>query len=312
VSSLLPFDVQTSAPPWLIWSWAIASLLLASALGFAAGAKYANRSADRGFHKALRAISSLYTLALESLDKAQHLSSLLENYPGAALTADQVDRLDSKRGSLMETVSRMVSKQREGMAKQLEAKLKPKPLPIPLEWERKSVDPTTGFPDRSMFDTNLHAMLKAGSQTDLASGLLLVKIDRRNGLKSRFGIRGAEEFDKGVACVISKALREQDLACRLSEDTFGILFPSVDGETGHKLAQAVRNAVRFHTFRSNGIGPEVLVTASFGYTTCGPADHPESALSRAGEAMARSAQRGRNQLHLAEGASVVHCAVASS
>ena len=38
-------------------------------LGFLAGATYANRSADRGFRKSLRAISSLYALALDSLDK---------------------------------------------------------------------------------------------------------------------------------------------------------------------------------------------------------------------------------------------------
>jgi diguanylate cyclase (GGDEF)-like protein len=310
LSSLLPFDLETSASPTLMWAWAIASLLLASALGFAAGTAYANRSADRGFRKALKAISSLYALALDSLDKAQHLSSLLENYPGASLSAEQVDRLDSKRGSLVETVSRLVTKQREGTAKQLEAKLKPKPQPVPLDWERTSLDTATGLPDRSMFDVNLYAMLQAGSQVNLSSGLLLIKIDRREGLKSRFGIRGTEEIDKGVAHVIRRSLREQDLACRLTEDAFGVLFPSVDGEVGQKLAHAVRNAVRFHTFRMNGVGPEVLVTASFGYTTCTPSDHPETALSRASEALSRSSQRGRNQLHLAEGASVVHCAVA--
>jgi diguanylate cyclase (GGDEF)-like protein len=312
LSSLLPFDLQTSASPTLLWAWAIASLLMASALGFAAGAAYANRSADRGFRKALRAISSLYALALDSLDKAQHLSSLLESYPGASLTAEEVDRLDSKRGSLVETVSRLITKQREGMAKQLEAKLKPKPQPIPIEWARTSLDAATGLPNRSMFDVNLHAMLQAGSQTELSSGLLLVKIDRREQFKSRFGIRGAEEIDKGVAHVISRSLREQDLVCRLTDDVFGVLFPSVDGEVGQKLAHVVRNAVRFHTFRLNDVGPEVLVTASFGYTTCAPADHPETALARASEALARSTQRGRNQLHLAEGASVVHCAAASA
>ena len=312
MSSLIPIDLPTSTSPTLVWVWAIVSLVMASALGFAAGSAYANRSADRGFRKALKAISSLYALALDSLDKAQHLSSLLENYPGASLSAEQVDRLDSKRGSLAETVGRLISKQRDGMAKQLEAKLKPKPQPIPLEWERTSLDPATSLPDRSMFDANLHAMLQAGSQTDLSSGLLLVKVDRREQLKSRFGIRGTEEIDKGLAHVIVRALREQDLVCRLTEDTFGILFPSVDGEAGQKLAQAVRNAVRFHTFRLNGVGPEVLVTASFGYTTSAPSDHPETALSRASEALARSAQRGRNQLHLAEGASVVHCAAASA
>ncbi len=121
MSSLLPFELETHTSPTLFWAWGAATLLLATGLGFLAGATYANRSADRGFRKALEAISSLYALALDSLDKAQHLSSLLESFPGAALTAEEVDRLDSKRGSLVETVGRLIGKQREGMAKQLEA-----------------------------------------------------------------------------------------------------------------------------------------------------------------------------------------------
>jgi diguanylate cyclase (GGDEF)-like protein len=294
----------------LFWAWAVATLLLAAGLGFLAGTSYANRSTDRGFRKALRAISSLYALALDSLDKAQHLSSLLEHFPGAALTADEVDRLDSKRGSLMETVGRLITKQREGMAKQLDARLKPKPQPI--EWMRTSLDPATNAPDRSMFNMNLRSMLEAGTQTDLSSGLLLVTIDRREQLKARFGIKGADDFDKGVAAMIARAIREQDLVCRLTEDSFGVLFPSVDAEAGRRLAQAVRNSVRFHTFRLNDIGPEVLVTASFGYAACAPHDNPDTVLARAGDALARSIHRGRNQLHVAEGESVVHYAAAAT
>jgi diguanylate cyclase (GGDEF)-like protein len=113
-----------------------------------------------------------------------------------------------------------------------------------------------------------------------------------------------------VAAVIARAVREQDLVCRLTEDSFGILFPSVDGDAGQKLAQAVRNSIRFHTFRLHDIGPEVLVTASFGYTACTPKDRAETVLSQAGDALARSSHRGRNQLHLADGASVVHLATA--
>jgi diguanylate cyclase (GGDEF)-like protein len=310
VSSLLPFELETHTTPTLFWAWAVATLLLAAGLGFLAGTSYANRSADRGFRKALRAISSLYALALDSLDKAQHLSSLLEHFPGAALTADEVDRLDSKRGSLVETVGRLITKQREGMAKQLEARLKPKPQPI--EWKRTSLDPATNAPDRSMFNTNLRSMLEAGTQTDLSSGLLLVTIDRREQLKARFGIKGADDFDKGVAAVIARAIREQDLVCRLTEDSFGVLFPSVDAEAGRRLAQAVRNSVRFHTFRLNDIGPEVLVTASFGYAACAPRDNADTVLARAGDALARSIRRGRNQLHVAEGESVVHYAAAAT
>jgi diguanylate cyclase (GGDEF)-like protein len=296
----------------MVWAWAIATLLLASGLGFLAGASYANRSADRGFRKALRAISSLYALALDSLDKAQHLSSLLENYPGASLTAEQVDQIDSKRGSLVETVSRLITKQREAMAKQIEAKLKPKPQPVPITWQRTSFDPVTGLPDRPMFDVNLRLQLEAGAKTELTSGLLFITIDRREQLKSRFGIRGADDLDKAVASVIGRAIRKEDLVCRLAEDSFGVLFPSVEVEAGHKLAQNVRNSVRLHTFRLNDVGPEVLVTASFGYTTCEPKDDPKAALVRAGNALARSSRFGRNQLHFAEGDSLVHCALASA
>ena len=59
LSSLIPIDLPTSTSPTLVWVWAIVSLVMASALGFAAGSAYANRSADRGFRKALKAISSL-------------------------------------------------------------------------------------------------------------------------------------------------------------------------------------------------------------------------------------------------------------
>ncbi len=69
MSSLLPFNLDSQTSPAVLWGWAIGTLLLASALGFLAGATYANRSADRGFRKSLRAISSLYALALDSLDK---------------------------------------------------------------------------------------------------------------------------------------------------------------------------------------------------------------------------------------------------
>ena len=312
MSSLLPFNLDSQTSPAVLWAWAIGTLLLASALGFLAGATYANRSADRGFRKSLRAISSLYALALDSLDKAQHLSTLLESFPGAELSDEQVDQLDSKRGSLVETVSRLISKQRKTMATQIEAKLKPKPLPVPISWQRTSFDTVTGLPDRPMFDANLRLMLAEGAKTDLSSGLLLVTIDRREQLKSRFGIRGTDDVDKSIASVIGRAIRKQDLVCRLTDDSYGILFPTVDVEMGQKLAQVVRNSVRLHTFRLNDIGPEVLVTASFGYTTCEPKDDAKSALVRASDALARSTRFGRNQLHFVEGESVVHCTLASA
>ncbi len=42
--------------------------------------------------------------------------------------------------------------------------------------------------------------------------------------------------------------------------------------TGMKIAEKIRETVRNYHFRVDDNGPEVLVTASFGYANCGPGD----------------------------------------
>lgn len=306
---LLAINLETNAPPTLFWVWGAATLLLATALGFIAGATYAGRSAERKFRKAAQKLSTLYGLAVDSLDKSKQLIDLIEQFPQVELTAEQVDRLDSKRGSLLELLGRIVGKHRETVAKQVESHSKPKPKPqlFKIDWQRSSVDPATNLPDRTAFDANLRMMLQAGTKAGIESGLLLVRIDRMDQLRSRFGILGTDVFVKSMAAVISQAVREQDLVCRISLDSFSVLIPSVDADSGRKLSQAIRNSVRVHTFRMEDVGAEVLVTASFGYSMCPPQDDPELALSRVGDALAQSIRRGRNQLHVFDGVSVVHC-----
>lgn len=307
MTALLATAVEAQASHTLFWAWAAATLLLATGLGFVAGLLFGRRSADRGFRKAVKKLSTLYVLALDTLDKAHQVALLLEKFPQLTLTAEQVDGLDVKRNTLVETVSRMVGKQREILAKQVDARLKPKSESLTLEWQRTSIDPSTNLPDRAMFDANVRMMLEAGAKAKVSSGLLLIKIDRMDQLKSRFGLLGVDTFLKTMAAVLARAIRDQDLACRLSPDSFAVLLPSVDNEAGRKLSQAIRNSIRVHTFRMNDGGPEVLVTASFGFTTCAPNEDPGKAVTQAADALAQSIRSGRNQLHVVEGDALVHC-----
>ena len=308
--SILDFDLPTRVSSALFWAWIIASVMLALGLGFLAGVAYANRATDRGIRKASKTLTSLYALVLDSLENSRRIVALLENFPKVALTKEQVDQLDTKRGFLTDMMGRLIGTQRDALAKQVETQAKPKPKskPIKLTWQRGTFDAHTNLPDRTAFDVNLAQMLDAGSRAEVQSGLLQIRIDRIDQLKSRFGIAGSDAFVKDLAAVISQSVREQDLACRLAPDLFAILLPNVDAESGRKLSQAVRNAVRVHNFRTHDGGPEVLVTASFGFTPCPPHDSPEAALTRSGDALAQSARKGRNQLHAYEGEAVVHCA----
>jgi diguanylate cyclase (GGDEF)-like protein len=313
VFSTIGFDLPTGWSSAPFWIWAATTLILGSGLGFVAGVAYANRATDRGVRKAAKRLSSLYALVLDSLENSRKIVTLLEGFPKMALSPEQVDRLDSKRSSLFEVVGRIIGTQREAVEKQAESQPKapPKRKPFKMPWQRSTFDAQTNSPDRAAFDVNLPLMLQAGTRVEQSSGLLLVRIDRMDQLKSRFGLAGADAFIKSLAAVISQSIREQDLACRVAADSFAVLIPSVDAESGRKLSQAVRNAVRVHNFRMHDGGPEVLVTASFGFTACPPNDGAEAVLGRASDALAQSTRRGRNQLHVYEGDALVHCAAGS-
>jgi two-component system, cell cycle response regulator len=307
VSLLLSAINWEHTSPTVFWVWGAATLLLATGLGFLAGATYGSRAEDRGVRKAVKQVSSLYALAVESLEKAQRVAGLLEKFPQVTLTPEQVDRLESRRGSLLETIGRIIGTQRELFAKRIEKEPKAKPRPAHVEWDRPSTDAGTGLPDRAAFDANLRRLLDPEMGFENPGGLLLVKIDRIDHLRSRFGIQGADAFIKTMATVVARAVREADLVCRFGPDAFAVIFPSVDGDAGRKLSEAVRTLVRRHTFRASDGGPEVLVTASFGYTNCCPHDDPEQTVTRAEDALAHSARRGRNQLHACDGGAVVLC-----
>jgi diguanylate cyclase (GGDEF)-like protein len=304
----LDFELPARVSNALFWIWAGATLLFATGLGFLAGIAYANRSTDRALRKAAKTLSSLYALVLDSLENSRKIVTLLEGFPKVALTKEQVDQLDSRRGSLLDVVGRVIGSQRDALAKQAEAPQKPRsrPKPFKMAWQRSSLDSHTNLPDRADFDINFPVMLAATTKAEQQSGLLLVRIDRIDQLKSRFGIAGTDAFIKQLAVVISQSVREQDLVCRIGSDSFAVLVPSVDAEIGRKLSQAIRGAVRVHNFRVHEGGPEVLVTASFGFTACPPHDSAEAAFNRAGNALALSTRKGRNQLHAHEGESVVH------
>lgn len=303
--ALLAIETETSSVSATFWVWGGITILLATALGFFVGMLYANRHADRNLRKALTKLSSLYALVVDALDKAQRLTLLLEKFPGMELKPEDIENLERRRNSLAEAVGRLIDDQRDSMRKQLEVNANAKSR---LPWQRAPADPETNLPVRSVFDQNLRLMLEADQSSRRSSGLLLVKIDRMDQLKSRFGIQGEAVVAKEMASVIAKSLREQDLACRLGPDFFGALIPGVDSESTRKLATAIRNSVRLHTFRVQENGPEVMVTASFGCTLCAFEDNPESAVARAGEALVESSRRGRNQLHISEGKTLVHCA----
>ena len=311
---MLDFPLPLASDPLSLelYAFGALALFLTSGIGFVSGLLYARWSQQFALQRASQELSRLFRAVLRSLDTAEQACGLLEKFPNLFLTEEQAAQFDGKRKSLLETAARIVEsraatiQRREAEAARAKARLEQ----FSLAFERTPEDLTTKLPDRTAFETNLAAMLTAGNQSGQGSGLLLVKIDKYDHLKTRFGWSGAEVFLQKMAGLLCRTIREADLVCRIAEDTFAVLLPAVDAEQGQELAGTVRTAVRQCQFRRDESGPEVLVTASFGYTSCLPDDHRDIVLSRAGAALAESQRRGRNQLHVHNGNAVAMCATA--
>lgn len=300
--SFLPNVSQISAVPPLLWLWAGALLFLAAALGFGAGVWFERGAPRRALNQARKSLNELLALTSRRIESAQETCDLLER-TSSTLTERQADALSRAQSRLTDSLGK-VCERRASEASRPVTNPPPAPEPFELEWSRESLH-RSGFPDRRSFEQSLELMLAAGRRADAASGLLLVKADRRDALQGRFGEAGAERLVQKLGGVLCRSIRDEDLVCRIADDSYAVLFPQIDEAAGKRMAEAARESVRHYHFRIEDGGEEVLVTASFGYTNCGPYDNADLVADRAGDALSKSVKRGRNQLHLHDGRRVV-------
>lgn len=286
-----------------------AVILCVSALvGFVAGVFYERAAAKRALSRAQRNLAQLVNVVVNSLESARQACAVLESMPNAVLSSKQLQQLESRQSSLLDTVSRVVTSQ-QSLAEPVVEKTIPQPEPVEfaISWQRGETTDAAGLPDRSVFDSNLEMLLAAGNASQVPSGLLFIKVDKYEQLQSRYGAAKATTLLRKLSTVVSRAGRDEDLLCRFSTDTLAMLLPMVDAAMGRLLSQKIRDSIRSFQFRLDESGPEVFVTASFGFTLCEPADNRDLVLNRAGNAVSRSQRRGRNQLHLHDGETTVHC-----
>jgi diguanylate cyclase (GGDEF)-like protein len=304
-------DDQIKSIPVEWWLGGIAILFVATGSGFFAGFFCARMSERRAYERARAGVTQLYQTILQTLDAARELCGLLEKYPGTILKVEQTAQLEKRQGGLLEALTRIITRHAPPApppeaVEAAQATLQSEPFHV--NWLMHPVDPATDLPDRAAFESNLSALLAASRAAGRESSLLLVRVDKLSALVARFGQPHVEKLIKRLAGVVCRAVRDEDLVCRCNSETLGILFPKLDIEGATRLGSAVRDSVRNYHFHADETGPEVLLTASFGCTPCRPDENVELVLNRAFDALSKSQRLGRNQLHVHDGAALVHCA----
>ena len=304
-------DAGSSFDATDVWLLAALGMLLAAAVGFAAGVQYERTSLRRLFRKTHRQAAKLFRAVVGQLDTVKEVCSFVESSQELLLTSDQVAELENRQQALGEALAKIVEDQKSRASVSRPApKLVHRPLAEPPEtvsWQAPSDDEVDESSGDDCLMANLQILTDLARDTGLQSGLLLVQVDKLDQLKKRYGARDVERFAEAIGSLIGQEIRDRDLMCRCGEGTFGVLFAHADCDEGRRLSESIRNGIRHHRFRLSLSGQEVLVTASLGYAQCLPNDHPGFVLNRAQEALEKSRSHGRNQLHVSLGADFVHC-----
>ncbi len=162
------------------------------------------------------------------------------------------------------------------------------------EQEKKAQhDNLTGLASRAAFDTKLK-QLHQQAHGGLASALLIAEIDNFEAIKAQLGPRACDALLKLFARQLREALRQTDLAARLENGKFALLFPFTDLDKVQPIADRLR--ARLAEEFDPGNGTPKAFSWSAGLTLIAQPDaNAEASFARAGVALQQAVAHGGNR-----------------
>jgi diguanylate cyclase (GGDEF)-like protein/PAS domain S-box-containing protein len=156
-------------------------------------------------------------------------------------------------------------------------------------------DPLTGLPNRTLFESRLHAALSHSKEAHSLGAVLFLDLDRFKHINDSLGHPVGDLLLKGIAHRLKENLRDIDTVARLGGDEFIILLPGLqnagDAETiATKLLNSFSapfQAGEHEFFISTSIGTAIFPTDGADVATL---------IKNADAAMYRSKAKGRNRV----------------
>jgi diguanylate cyclase (GGDEF)-like protein/PAS domain S-box-containing protein len=161
-----------------------------------------------------------------------------------------------------------------------------------------NTDPLTGLLTRRSFSRIGSKMLTRLTDQGQPVALIMADIDHFKSLNDRFGHLKGDEVLRGVAEVLKKGVRQEDILCRFGGEEMIALLPNATEAVALDVAERLRSSLASSRFE----GITEAVTASFGVAPrraidCGSLDE---LIGAADVAMYRAKAGGRNRVARSE------------
>ncbi len=156
-----------------------------------------------------------------------------------------------------------------------------------------TIDPLTGLNNRYVFKKELAKEINRSRRFGLPFSLLMADLDHFKKVNDTYGHLAGDETLRKIAVLISKSIRNIDIACRYGGEEFALLLPSTNLTEASVIAERLRQSVEQLKIEfKNSI---IQITVSIGV-----ADYQgESAVrffERADQAAYQSKVEGRNKV----------------
>lgn len=160
-------------------------------------------------------------------------------------------------------------------------------------------DGLTGIANRRAFDDFTRRQQAEFTRHGRPVSVLMMDVDNFKRFNDTFGHQAGDEVLKGVARVLTEAMRDVDLVARYGGEEFAVVFPGEQVRDCGVAAERARAAIESAVFMHDGI--ELKVTASFGLAELRAGETISETVKRADDALYASKKTGRNFAHWHDG-----------
>jgi two-component system, cell cycle response regulator len=163
-------------------------------------------------------------------------------------------------------------------------------------YESSMRDPLTDLYNRRFFDQRLREEYAFASRHQRPLSVILLDLDHFKQVNDSHGHPAGDEVLRNVARLIKRCVRQEDVACRLGGEEFGVIV-RIDGREGARaVAERMRKRIEETPVHFGGV--LIPITASAGIATAAPPhmhESPTSLLAAADRALYRAKDDGRNR-----------------
>ena len=156
---------------------------------------------------------------------------------------------------------------------------------------RANHDALTRIYNRRRFLELLEHGINSAKRLNHELSIVFFDIDHFKKINDTYGHNTGDDVLRGLASLVSGAIRRNDIFARWGGEEFLILLESTGLENAARMAEKLRKAIMEHEF------PEVKqVTCSFGVTSYSQGEKGETFISRADSALYKAKESGRNRV----------------